>query len=350
MTNKKLRPHYDGLKVLSYNGIFTMVISNRNYGKTWCFKRRTFVRGIKHGKKTIWLRTFKKEVKQAINTFYTSADLQKFCGIIPYDPKTKTGNMKQIGNTFYCKRGKKWVWFLKIFAVSDANGCRSADDVDTDTIVYDEFTTTGQCFKRYRGNIVDDFIDIYFSMKREHEVKCIFLGNKENVLNPFLTYFGVKPLPSTFEGIKTYRDGSLVIEQINNKPIEKSTYDKKLKALLQGTSYGMYIYDDAYKGTKNFKHCKPPANANEYIQLDINNFTLKIWVANGLFYVTSKIDVNRRVFTLSILNKYKNENLLLKRQKRNFIAFENAIADNRVAYENQVVFEAIQPFYKWLSI
>lgn len=342
--------HYNGLKVLSYNGIYTMIISNRNYGKTWNFKRRAWRRAEKYGKKTLWLRTFKKEVKEASATFYSSVDLQKFCGIVPYDPKTKTGNFKQIGNTFYVLRGKKWVWFLKICALSDANGVRSADDVDTDTIVYDEFTTTAQRFKRYRGNLVDDFIDIFFSMKREHEVRCFMLGNKENVLNPFLTYFNVKPLPSTFEGIKQYREGSLIIEQINNKPVEKSTYDKKLKALLKGTTYGNYIYEDAYKGTKAFKRSKPPLNAKEYIQLDINGFTLKIWVANGLYFVTSKIDIKRRVFTLEVLHKYTYENLLIRRQKRYFTAFENAIADGRVAYENQIVYEAIQPFYNWLSI
>ena len=342
--------HYDGLKVLSYNGIYTMVVTNRNHGKTWCFKKRSFRRGQKHGKKTLWLRTFKKEVKEACNSFYTSADLQKFCGIIPYDKETKKGNFKQIGNTFYVKRGKKWVWFLKICALSDANSVRSADDVDLDTIVYDEFTTTSRRFKCYRGNLVDDFIDIFFSMKREHEVRCFMLGNKENVLNPFLTYFNVKPLPSTFEGIKQYREGSLIIQQINNKPVEQTNYDKKLKALLKGTSYGNYIYEDAYKGTKNFKRCKPPANAQEYIQLDIDGFTIKIWVANDLYFVTSKIDVKRRVYTLDVLHKYAHENLLLRRQKKYFIAFENAIADGRVAYENQIVYEAIQPFYKWLSI
>lgn len=342
--------HYNALKVLSYNGIFTQIITNRNYGKTWGFKKRAWKRGLKHGKKTIWLRTFKKEVKEAIASFYTSIDLQKFCGIVPYDAKTKQGNFKQNGNTFYVKRGNKWVWFLKVFAISDANGIRGADDVDIDTIVWDEFTTTAQRLKRYHGNIMTDFIDIYMSIKREHEVRCFLLGNKENVLNPFLSYFGVKPISSSFEGIKQYRNGSLIIQQINNKPKEQTTYEKKLKSLLNGTAYGDYIYKDTYKNERLIKRAKPPPNANEYIQLDINGIAIKIWVYNGLFYITSKIDVKRRVYTLDVMNKYKYEYLLLRKQKRFFTAIENAIADGRVYYENQIVFEAIQPFYKWLSI
>ena len=71
-----------------------------------------------------------------------SVDFIKFCGIELYNPETKTGNVKQIGNTFYIKQGKSWTWFLKIVSLSDSNAMRSADDVDCDTIIFDEFTTT----------------------------------------------------------------------------------------------------------------------------------------------------------------------------------------------------------------
>ena len=188
MKNKVVKKHYgdkDGLHALSYNAIITAILSNRNYGKTWTFKRRAFRRALKHGKKTIWLRLFKKEVKEAIATFFTSKDLQKYCGISVYDKDTnKDGNFKQIGNTCYyrvkLKNGKwtRWRWFLKIFALSDADAIRSADDVDVDTIVFDEFTKPAQKYRRYVGKITDDFIDILFSSKREHQVRCIIIGNK----------------------------------------------------------------------------------------------------------------------------------------------------------------------------
>ena len=60
VTKKKHYGDKDGLRVLSYNAIITAILSNRNYGKTWTFKRRAFRRALKHGKKTIWLRLFKK--------------------------------------------------------------------------------------------------------------------------------------------------------------------------------------------------------------------------------------------------------------------------------------------------
>ena len=70
--------YYNGLKMLSHNAIFNFVNTNRNFGKTWTFKYRAVKRALKKGKKTIWIRRFKKEAKECIKTFFKSNDLQKF--------------------------------------------------------------------------------------------------------------------------------------------------------------------------------------------------------------------------------------------------------------------------------
>lgn len=353
------KTHYgdeDGLNALSYNGIITCVLSNRNYGKTWTFKKRAFKRAFKRGKKTIWLRLFKKEVKEAIATFYTSKDLQKYCGINIYDKDTSpNGNMRRIGNTFYYRKkikGKwtRWHWFLKVFALSDVGAMRSADDVDVDTIIFDEFTKPVASYRRYMGNIANDFIDILFSNKREHEIRCILLGNKESINNPIFTYFNIKPMPASWQGIKTYREGSFVLQQINNKEETKSEYGHKLNALLNGTAYGNYIYNDEYKSANGLKPRKTPASAIIYCQLYIESQPLKISVNNGLFYINMRIDTTKRIYCDVLPNKYANELLLVRKQKRFFNAFINALADNRVYYDNAVTQEAIQPFLQWLTI
>lgn len=353
---QEIKKHYgdkDGLLVLSYNGIITEVNTNRTYGKTWTFKKRAFRRALKHGKKTIWLRVFKAEAKEAVNGFYSSKDLQKYCGISLYDKEgNPNGNVKQIGKTFYYRTDSKhkWTWFLKIYALSDAGAIRSCDDVDVDTIVFDEYAKTPAQLKRYRGNYVNDFIDIFFSIKREHKVRCICLGNKEAVNNPFNVYFGIKPLPTTYEGIRTYREGSFVIQQINNKVNESAEYDKKVKALLSGTAYGGYIYESKYKYAQGFKQRKTPASAHIYCQLLIEQQPLKISVNNGLFYINCKIDNTKRIYCDVLPHKYKQELLLVKKERRFFEAFINALADNRVYYDNAGTFEAVQAFFKWLQI
>ena len=354
MNNKKHYGDTDGLRVLSINAIITLILSNRNFGKTWTFKKRAFKRAMKHHKKTLWLRMFKKEVKEAVATFFSSQDLQRYCGIDPYDKKTNPkGNFRQIGNTFYyrpCPKSK-WKWFLKVCALSDADAVRSADDVDVDTIVFDEMTKTPEKYARYRGNMVNDFIDIFFSIKREHEVRCILIGNKESINNPFLTYFGIKPLPTTFEGIRKYRAGSLVIQQINNKvDDDNSEYDKKVRALLNGTSYGNYLYKSTYKNATAFKKRKTPATASLYCQLVFNGNAFKITTNNGLFYVNNRIENTRRVYVNKPLHKYTHELNLVKRQRQLFTTFVNAVADNIVYYDSEQTYEAVIPFLQWLQV
>ena len=356
---KVIKKHYgdnDGLRALSYNGIITTILSNRNYGKTWTFKKRAFKRALKHDKKTLWLRLFKKEVKEAVSTFYASKDLQAYCGISIYDKDTNNeGNLKQQGNTFYYRRKHKgkwtrWQWFLKVYALSDAGAVRSADDVDVDTIIFDEFTKPTQQYRRYIGNIANDFIDILFSSKREHVVRCVLIGNKESVNNPIFTYFNIKPLPTTYEGIKTFRQGSFVLQQINNKEETITEYGQKMNALLNGTQYGNYIYNDEYKTATGFKQRKTPPQSNIYCQLITNSQALKISVNNGLFYINMKIDTSRRIYCDVLPHKYKNELLLVRKHKRYFDGFVTALADNRVYYDNAITYEAIQPFMQWLTI
>lgn len=348
--------HYgdkDGLLALSYNGIITAVNSNRNYGKTWAFKRRAFRRALKHGKKTIWLRMFDNEVKECTRTFFTSRDLQRYCGISLYESKTNpNGNVKREGNTYLYRTStkSKWRWFIKIFRLSNSDAVRSADDVDVDTIVFDEYTKTLDKIHRYRGNVVADFLDIWFSAKREHEVRCILLGNKEGYFNPFYAYFGIKAPPSTWEGIRAYRGGSFVIQQINNLPQIEGDFEAKTESLLNGTSYGSYIYESTYKARKPFKARKTPHTATLYVQLYINATPLKISVLNGFFYVNQRIDESKPVYFLKNgLGKYRHERVLVNRQKPFFLALVNAYADGRLYFDSAPTREAIQPLLDWLG-
>ena len=64
MTAKQHYSDKDGFDVTSRDAIFTFINTNRNFGKTWLFKKRAFKRALKRGRKTIWVRRFKKEVKE----------------------------------------------------------------------------------------------------------------------------------------------------------------------------------------------------------------------------------------------------------------------------------------------
>ncbi len=347
--------HYsdgEGLRLLSHNAIFNFVNTNRNYGKTWTFKRRAFRRAMKHGKKTIWLRMFKEETKEAASSFFSSADLRKYCGVDLYDADKNTGNVKQEGRTIYYRKNNKsaWIWFIKIFTLSNPDAVRSADDVAVDTIVFDEYTKTAEKYKRFRGSIPNNFIDILVSAKREHQVRCIFLGNKEGFSNPFFLYFGITPPPTAWEGIRTYRSGSIALQQINNAPAVEGDYNEKMAAALAGTSYGNYIYKSEYKAASGLKPRKTPATASLYVQLSINRQPLKISFQDGFYYINRRIDETKPIYCDALPHVYKVERLLVRRHRSFFWAFVDALARNAVFYDSELTREAMQPFLQWLAV
>lgn len=342
--------YYSALPILSYNGILHFINSNRTLGKTWAFKIRAFKRGLKYGKKTIWIRRFKEEAKECAESFYSSKNLQKACGLIPYDNETNKGNFKQIGKTMFVKRRNKWVWFCKVVYLSKSNAMRSADDVDVDTIVFDEYTTTPERYKRYRGNEVTDFIDLFFSAKREHVVKIFMLGNNEHIINPYFDYFKIPALSPEFEGIRTFKCGSIVVQKINNKQRKNGDYGDKVKFMLDGTPYGDYIYNSEYKINSNVKIAKLPPTSTFYAQIVIDSTPIIIRFSNGYFYITNdKIEFSQCVFVLTPLNKYPNE-VLLNRQTIQWLdGLKRAITYNLVRYSSKEIAERSVPLIKKLS-
>lgn len=345
-----MNKHYNGLQLLSYtNAIFYFLNTTRNFGKTWNFKYRAVKRALKHGKKTLWIRRFKKEAKECVRKFFASKDLQKFCGVSFYDKETNpTGNLKQIGNTFCIKKGKKWIDFLHVVALSDVNSMRSSDDVDIDTIIFDEYTTTPHKYNTYRGNEVADFIDIFISTKRNHDVKCIFLGNKESHNNPYFNYFNILSLPDTFDGFKCFRNGAIVVEQRNNLIVNTTDYEKQVNNLLKNTQYGDYLYDSKYKENKKIKICKPPTTATCYCQFHFGK-PISVYIENGKYYVTNKIQYNLPVYSQVLSGKYPHEKQLFNSNKKYFNGLMNAIFDNRLYYSTHEVAEDFVYIKKWLG-
>ena len=343
--------YYNAGRLLSYNAILNFINSNRTYGKTWAFKIRAWRRAVKRGKKTIWVRRFKNEAQECAASFYSSKDLQKICGIVPYDKASDTGNFKQDGGTCYVRRNGRWEWFCKIVYLSKSAAMRSADDVAVDTIVFDEYTTTPERYARYRGNEVLDFIDLFFSAKREHVVRVFMLGNNESIVNPYFDYFGIPALPVDFEGIRTYKQGTIAVQKINNAQRKTDVYARGVAAMLDGTTYGDYIYQSAYKTAKRIRIAKTPDTATFYAQVVYDNNPLLIRCAGGLFFVESGvIDYARPVIVNKSMAKYPHEVLLTRQTKQWLDALHRAIVYDLVRYASAETYERAFGFIKYVAV
>lgn len=355
---KKLLNWFCALPIITYNAIFNFIMGGRNIGKTWAFKRRTFRRALKKGKKTIWVRRTKQEAHECALSFYESKDLQEFCGIDLYDKNSNpNGNVKANGRRIYIKRGGRWVWFVRVIALSEWKVMRSADDINCDTIIFDEFTTTPEKYALYRGNEAQDFIDLFISIMRKHEVKCFLLGNKESVSNPIMKYFKIPVIPLKWQGIKLFKHNTIAVQQINDGVKTGTVYEERVKLALQGTQYGDYLEKAQYKNQPQIIIKPPPANTTGYIQLYWRGNHIKIWQdtaarSNELkLYVGSKNDLTSTIFTDTWQRLFKKQvQLQKKRHKDLFRLLEQCVSDNRIAYNNYNDYENIIPFFKWLGI
>lgn len=278
----------NALRICSFKAIFNFINTCRNKGKTWIFCRIAFTRFKKHGKTTLWIRRYKDELKKTKGKLF-KPKLLKQLGL-------NESNFKWVGFTAYYKRKDTFEPFLYLLSLSQAKAARSSDDGRTRLIVFDEYTTTPAKYALYRGNEVEDFLDIVDSMRREHEIQVFLLGNKESAINPYFRYFGIKPMPENFEGIRTYNDGTILCYYSNTVPdeIAKTDFSSRYNKALKNTPHLRYLNNGETKGKSNRVE-KCPKKNKLVCQFDfIGGFS--IYACNNKLYVCCGLDKSKLVY------------------------------------------------------
>lgn len=339
----RLLDYFNTIDIIRRGAVFNFVNSNRNYGKTWGFKIRALKRALKNGKKTIWVRRFEKEVKKACSNFFPRDLLDMVSNASIWSKSNPKGNIKHNGRIWYVKYKGEWRWFLMIVKASDADAMRSADDIDVDTLIFDEYLCTPSAQHRYRGNVCSDIMDTFISLKRNHNVKCFFLGNKQKPINEFFGYLGIK---NNFrEGIYLYKNGSVCVQTINNPPREVNNYDKKVNALLSGTPYGRYLHGEILNAAK-YKRGYAPRGAYLWAQIDIDGNAVRIRSDGTFFYVDTQIDKSKVVYCNT--DKYMHTRRLTQKTKPLFDGYKTLYSYGYIRYADDKSFAAIQPFDNWI--
>lgn len=330
------RNYFNATKICSFNAPFNFIKGARGRGKSWAFKIRAVRRFWRTGEKTLWLRRFEDEAKQTAANFFKPV-LMKKLGL-------NENNYKWDGRKGYLKnRRGKWVDFIEVMSLAAYQSKRSADDEKITTIVYDEYTTTPEKYRMYRGNEVEHFIDLFVSIKREHKVFCYFLGNSEAIIDPFMNYFGIRYPHETKEGYFRFKDNSVILCLCMNtleelEELEKSqTYDGLVYKALKGTNYFDYMYHGATKGVSE-KPVKRPLNARKIWQFDFGS-KVSVYIYKNELFCESGIDSKLLVFTDKPNPSYKVQRVLRSSDKQNFDGFVELFKSGKlhVCDENAIV-------------
>ena len=94
------------------------------------------------------------------------------------------------------------------------NNWSMATDDGRDNFIVDEFTKPQQKYRRYIGNIANDFIDILFSSKREHQVRCILIGNN------MITKKQQEKTVSAIEAFRDFKAARMYLSSLTDRDLE----------------------------------------------------------------------------------------------------------------------------------
>lgn len=338
----------DFIQLLSYNAIFNFVDTVRNTGKTTKAKAWLLARYLKRHKKAIWVRTFEGDIKSCKKDFYTEHKSKpiKIVNDLGYD--VKADNIVQDGEYIYYvtfdEKGKIKTkdWFIRLIHLSQAQSIKGNEIPTCDIIIYDEYRTKENRINRYIGNQAKDFIDIVYSIARDHTVRSILLGNKETYNNPFYDYLRIKQPKEDFEGIKSYKGGSIAIMQINTVPnvIAENSMNKRLKKALTDTPIMGYLYDGLTEGINRSQIVKMPKSTYYACGFSIGGceFSAKIGYDNKVYF-QSGLDPYQHVYVDDHTTKYKFCEKIMKQNKKQFNWLMTAYKYNNVYFCDVGVYE-----------
>lgn len=326
--------------VLSYNAPYNFINAVRGVGKSFAGKIRAPKRFRRCGEGMIWVRRTREDTKRTRATFFN----KKFFRYSGENPD----NIRIRGEYAEIKIGKSWERFIEFVTLSGASNERSADDSLYTLMVLDEGFVTQAKRNQYRGDEVNDFLDLYDSKRRDGKMQALILGNRESVSNPYLAYFGIDTPPMEWEGIRAYKDNTIVYMQRTTPMETANDMDKKVKRALDGTKYGRFKYDGQADGM-DFVHIKKkPKDARLYCSF-LTDYRLSAWYKNGDIYFQSGFDDTARFFAFKPINN-KNALIYTLNDKRNFTTLIEAKRRNAIYYDTPATAEAVAMLLQMMNI
>lgn len=354
-SSNSINKYFNTHDVNSYNAIFNFIVGTRNIGKTWSLKMRALMRFIKKGKKTVWVRRFQHDAKQVLAIKKNQSGTDFFPSKMLKVLNVSDDLISRQGYKICYNRGTKdtprWEWFIQVVALSTQQSEKGNDDPNIDTLVYDEFTTNESTYVRYKGNEVIDFMDLFYTKKRAGEIKAYFLGNKETYRNPYYNFFGIEPPKTDFEGIKTYKDGTVLIAQYNDYIKDAKSYENALERAFQGTLYYDYIYGGEVKNRANLMFKNVPTKAILYLQFEYQGSTYQIRRMGGDFYIEHHRDISKVIYVFDAKHvKGEKTRLLLNADKAYMTSLVHAWKMCKVFPSNNDSMEALNFFIDMMKI
>ena len=309
---------YDIGRLLSYNPLFAFVIGNRGGGKTYNATRWAIKSFLKNEKQFIIVRRYKEELKKC--GLFFDAIKHEFPG----------HKFQVIGRTAMID-DKVAGYFIPL---STSQKEKSTSYPNVDKIIFDEFIIDTSN-TRYLKNEVEIFLDLYETVNRtRNNTRAIFLGNNISIVNPYFTFFKIRP--NLNERFNVFKNGDLVVEIYSDTTFIENKKQSRFGKLVDGTAWSDYaIENSSLRDSDEFILKKKPQNSTYMFSVRIDGSDYGLWLSHkeGLIYANNQCDkYNSHKY---ILTKDDHEpNYLMLRAFKNC----NDIKTLKYAFDNGLLY------------
>ena len=326
---------YDYNDILSRNAMLNFILTNRNGGKTYGFKKKAINNFLKKGEQFIYVRRYKTEFKKI---------LQFFDDIKNAYPE----------HTFKCSKNYAYIddkiagFFIPL---STANNEKSTAYPNVTLLAYDEFIIDKKN-QRYLPDepvIFNGLIETVVRLRDNLTVVC--LANNVTICNPYFEYFKIYP---DFEnGIRSYKKGLVCVElKVTNEVIE-AKLKNRWGQLIADTQYGEHaLYNKTLSDDSSFIMDNKPSNCKFMFSLILNGDEIGIWNFDDMFYCDKKIiNTSKLRYALQKSDLTPDSRIVDKVNSSSLIyLFKNAFKNGRVFYKNKYIKSNVYDILKYIGI
>lgn len=286
---------YDKGLLLSHNKLLNMVLSNRGGGKTFNMTRWCIDDFKKTKKQAMWVRRYQTEVDEMLEND------KFFKAILPYYPNDKF----EIKNGCGYVNGELCIWFV---ALSTSRQLKSNNYPDVNKLIYDEFIIDkGRV--TYIKNEPEVLLDLIETVDRmRDEVRCVMMANSISIVNPYFTYFNIKPNRDKRFTIV----GEICVELFTDTDFIDAKNKTRFGKLVKGTRYGDYAVNNQWLLDNEVFIMDKTPNAEFMLGLKYNNIMYGFWVDYKAGYIFVNRQYDPSSYQLYCLQRDDHEtNLLL---------------------------------------
>ena len=219
--------YYNANELLTKNRLMNFIIGNRGGGKTYHWKVRCINDFINKGTQFIWVRRYNTELENIKQWF---ADIAH-----EFEGHKLEVTKKHI------KIDDKIAGYIG--ALSTSQRLKSNSYPNVDKIVFDEFLIDKGSLRYIKGEVelMLEMIETIFR-SRDNNNKVIFIANAISIVNPYFTYFNIKPdLEKRFTMNK-----HICIELYTNEEFINMKKSTRFGDMISNTNYGKYAIENKF--------------------------------------------------------------------------------------------------------